>query len=201
MKEIRFCDNLEKNKALDLCSTFGLVVELKTERLILKKLSMKDIDDYIEWKSQEIYHKYLPSKVKTKDEYKNVLEKIVKGYDDKQNPSLIWGVFFNNKLIGTVSIEDWNKTHKWCEIGWGLNPKFQKQGFAYESIRCLIKYIFEELQMNRISIVIWDGNESSKNLAKKLGFVQEGIERKARYKNNKFIDLYCYGLLKEEWKN
>ena len=54
--------------------------------------------------------------------------------------------------------------------------------------------------VNRISIVIWDGNNASKKLAEKLGFVQEGIERKARIKNDKYIDLYCYGLLKEEWE-
>ena len=57
------------------------------------------------------------------------------------------------------------------------------------------------LQMNRIDANIWDGNDASKKLAQKLGFVQEGIQRKARIKNGKLIDLYCYGLLKEEWEN
>ena len=177
------------------------VVEFRTARLVLKKLSYSDFEDYAEWKSQDIYHDHLPSKAKTKEEYKKAIESIIKGYEDKDDPNLIWGVFYKNKLIGSVSIEDWNTTHKWCEIGWGLNPKFQNQGFAYESTKCLVEHIFEKLKMNRISIVIWDGNEASKNLAKKLGFVQEGIERQARYKNDKFIDLYCYGLLKEEWKD
>lgn len=175
------------------------VVELKTERLVLKKISYDNVDDYIDWKSREIYHKYLPSKAKTKDEYKNTIKSIVKGYDDKKDPNLIWGVFYNSKLIGSVSIEDWNTTHKWCEIGWGLNPKYQKQGFAYEMAKALINYIFYTLKMNRISIVIWDGNDASKKLAQKLGFIHEGVERKARIKNGQFIDLYCYGLLKDEW--
>lgn len=176
------------------------VVELKTERLILKKLSFDDVNDYAEWKGQEIYHAFLPSKALGKEEYENVLCEIVKGYSDKQDPNLNWGIFYNRKLVGTVSIEDWNTTHKWCEIGWGLNPSYQKQGFAFEAVKCLINYIFEKLHMNRVSAVIWDGNDASKKLAKKLGFIQEGIDRKARYKNNQFIDLYRYGLLKDEWK-
>ena len=77
---------------------------------------------------------------------------------------------------------------------------FQKQGYAYEAVKALINHIFTTLNMNRISIVIWDGNNASKKLAERLGFIQEGIERKARIKNDKFIDLYCYGLLKEEWE-
>lgn len=175
------------------------VRSLSTERLVLKKVQLNDLEDYIEWKGNENYHEHLPSFVKSKKDYKKSIKALVKGYKNKEEPTLLWGIFLNGKLIGSVSIEDWNTTHKWCEIGWGLNPKFQNQGFAYEAVKCLINYIFNILQMNRIEAFIWDKNDSSKKLAKKLGFVQEGIERKARIKNNKFIDLYCYGLLKEEW--
>ena len=75
------------------------VVELKTERLVLKKLSFNDVDDYTEWKCQDIYHAHLPSKAKTKDEYKNTIDSIVKGYEDNEDPNLIWGVFYNDKFI------------------------------------------------------------------------------------------------------
>jgi len=175
------------------------VEELKTERLSLKKISIEDLDDYIDWKTQKEYYEFLPGSPKTKDDYKNSLQKATDNYDNEENPTLIWGIYLNNKLIGSVAIEDWNTTHKWCEIGWGLNPKFQKQGYAFEAVKCLINHIFDDLKMNRISIVIWDGNNASKKLAEKLGFIQEGIERKARIKNDEYIDLYCYGLLKEEW--
>ena len=54
--------------------------------------------------------------------------------------------------------------------------------------------------MNRVSAVVWNGNNLSKHLAEKLGFVREGVDRKARFKNGHYIDLYRYGLLKEEWE-
>lgn len=176
------------------------VEELKTERLKLNKLSNKDLLDYIEWKSQEQYHQFLPSRAKTTEEHEIEFADLIKNYNDKDEPRLVWGIFKNSKLIGSVSIEDWNTTHKWCEIGWGLNPRFQKQGFAYEAVKTLINYIFNVLNMNRISAVIWNGNDSSKKLALKCGFVQEGIMRKARVKNGETLDVYCYGLLKEEWQ-
>lgn len=176
------------------------VCELKTERLILKKLNMTNIGDYIEWKQQEEYHTHLPSTSKTNEYYKESFAELINDYDNQEEPTLLWGIFLKGKLIGSVSIEDWNTTHKWCEIGWGLNPKYQNQGFAYEASHKLIEYIFITLGMNRISANIWDGNNASKKLALKLGFIQEGIERKARYKNDKYIDLYCYGLLKEDWQ-
>lgn len=172
---------------------------LYTQRLVLKKLTLSNLDDYVEWKSQAEYHKFLPSKPKTREEYLLDLQQIIAGYDNEIEPVLLWGIFFDNKLIGTISIEDWNTTHKWCELGWGVNPKYQKQGFAYEAVKAVMMYIFDDLKMNRVSVVIWDGNEDSKRLAKKLGFVEEGISRQARYKGDKFIDLYHYGILKSEW--
>ncbi len=176
------------------------VEELKTERLELKKITHSDLDDYAEWKGQEDYHAFLPSKAKSKEDYKNSIANIVKGYENKEKPTLLWGIFLNNKLIGSVSIENWDIVNKWCEIGWGINPKFQKQGLAYEAVKCLIDYIFTNIKMNKITATIWDGNEASKNLAIKLGFVQEGIEKKARIKDDKIIDVYCYRLLNEEWE-
>lgn len=175
------------------------VQQLSTERLILKKVASEDLNDYIEWKSQESYHEFLPSKPKTNTEYAATLREIIKGYDDATEPTLLWGVFFKGQLIGSVSIENWNTTHKWCELGWGLNPKYQKQGLAFEAVQGLINYIFKTLKMNRVSAVIWDGNNASKRLATKLGFVQEGIDRKARFKNNHFINVYRYGMLVDEW--
>lgn len=174
------------------------VETLKTERLVLKKITGQNLGDYTEWKSQQEYHDFLPSSPKT--DYKDTLNKIVKGYDNLEDPTLLWGIFLGDKLIGSVSIENWNTTHKWCELGWGLNPKYQHNGYAFEAVSCLINHIFNTLNMNRVSIVIWDGNNQSKHLAEKLGFVKEGVDRKARFKNGKYIDLYRYGLLKEEWE-
>jgi len=176
------------------------IQDLKTERLELKKLSMKDFDDYVEWRSQSEYHNFLPSKPKTLKEYKKSFKKVIKDYNNKQEPTLIWGLFYHNKLIGSVAIEDWNITHGYCELGWGLNPAFQKHGFANEACVAVIYYIFNVLNMNRIAAFVWEGNKASKTLAEKLGFVYEGTDRKARFKNGKFLDVYCYGLLKSEWK-
>ena len=173
---------------------------IETERLTLRKMTMNDIEDYCEWKSQDEYYQFLPGTPKDRDGQIASLKSSVEGYDSKEKPTLIWGVYLQNKLIGSVNISTISSRHKICEIGWGLNPKYHKQGYAYESVRAFINYIFDQYNMNRISIVIWDGNNASKKLAQKLGFVQEGIQRQARVKNDKVFDLYCYGLLREEWK-
>lgn len=175
------------------------VKELKTDRLVLKKITQNDLRDYIEWKSQQAYHEFLPSNPKTKEEYKKSIDAIIKGYQNKEKTALVWGIFLNNKLIGSVSIENLNIEDNSCEIGWGLNPKYQKQGYAFESVKCLVNHIFNTIKIDKILITIWDGNDSSKKLAEKLDFVLENIDSKARTKNDKSIDLHNYSLLKKDW--
>ncbi|MBQ3494047.1 MAG: GNAT family N-acetyltransferase [Clostridia bacterium] len=173
---------------------------LKTNRLTLKKLSLKNLDDFFEWHKQEQYYVYLPTKPKTKAECKKYLKNKIKGYKNKTNQVLLWGIFFNDKLVGSVNISTLSFAHRCCEIGWGISPTFHRQGIAYEAISEFIKYIFNDLNMNKIKIVYWKPNVASGGLAKKLGFANEGVERQARYKNNEYIDVICCGLLKSEWE-
>lgn len=60
------------------------VENLTTERLELKKITIKDLNDYIEWKSQHAYHEYLPSNPKSKEEYEESINSIIEGYETKK---------------------------------------------------------------------------------------------------------------------
>jgi len=47
---------------------------------------------------------------------------------------------------------------------------------------------------------VFEGNDASKKVLEKTGFVLEGTQRKNVFKENKFVDHYIYGLLKEDFK-
>ncbi len=178
------------------------IEKLETDRLILRKYKKSDLKDYIEWQSQADYHEFLPTKVKTKEEYKTSFYSSIENYDNVNNPNLTWGVELKQekKLIGSINISKISSTHKCAEIGWGLNPKYQKKGYAYESVQCFLDYLCNSLGINKVSALIWEGNEPSIKLATKLGFVLEGRERQARIKNGKFIDVLHFGILKKEYE-
>ena len=56
------------------------------------------------------------------------------------------------------------------DIGFGILPHFERLGYAFESSSRLIKGAFEELEIEEIKAITNQGNISSKNLLKKLGF-------------------------------
>jgi ribosomal-protein-serine acetyltransferase len=66
-----------------------------------------------------------------------------------------------------------------------------------ESVKLLVKFAFEELNINRIQIRCAVGNTQSSNISKKLGFKFEGIEREGElFPDGSFKDLEVYSILK-----
>ena len=56
------------------------------------------------------------------------------------------------------------------EIGFGLLPKYEGSGYAYESSSRLIKAGFEEFEIQEIKAIVSKQNISSQRLLEKLGF-------------------------------
>lgn len=179
------------------------VVNIETERLLLRKYVMADLEDYIEYRSNPKYHEFLPGKPRdNKEEYRESLEEFIKNYDKSKDPTMTWAIVLKaeNKVVGSVSVEDFWQEQKLCEIGWGVNVDYHGRGIAFEATSELINYLFSNYDLHRIQAFVWSGNEASRALALKLGFTHEGTARQARFKNGKFIDILNFGLSKNEWE-
>lgn len=68
-----------------------------------------------------------------------------------------------------------------------------------QSVRCLCRFAFNDLNINRIQIKCATLNFPSKNILKRLGFQLEGIEREGELlSDSTFTDLEIYSLLKSD---
>ena len=77
--------------------------------------------------------------------------------------------------MGTAPVKDDER-----EIGYWIGRAYWGQGLIPEASREMLRYAFEDLKMNRIWCGYYDGNEKSRRVQEKLGFVYqrktEGIE-------------------------
>ena len=66
------------------------------------------------------------------------------------------------------------------ELGYCIGKAYWGQGLIPEASREMLRYAFEELHMNRIWCAYYDGNDKSRRVQEKLGFVYqrttEGVE-------------------------
>ena len=58
-----------------------------------------------------------------------------------------------------------------CELGYWLGEPFWGRGYMPEAAHALMKRGFETLGMTRIWCGYYDGNEKSKRVQEKLGFI------------------------------
>ena len=107
----------------------------------------------------------------------------------------------DNSVFGTgiISRIDWK--NKNCSIDIKLGDNYQSKGYGSETIRLLVEYAFDELNMNSINVKIISYNIASQKIFEKNGFKNSGMLRKHIYKNGEYNDVFIYDLLKEDFLN
>ena len=106
---------------------------------------------------------------------------------------------YQDKFAGLIGFKSTDKGNKKTEIGYWLSQEHQKKGIITQSVKKLIKFAFDELELNRVQIKCAVGNTPSKNIPKRLGFSFEGIERDGELlTGNIFTDIEVYSILKSD---
>jgi [ribosomal protein S5]-alanine N-acetyltransferase len=117
------------------------------------------------------------------------------------NPGTRWALQLREDptLLGTCGLFGWNRTARKCVIGFELAAPAQGQALMNEALRAILSWGFANMELNRIEAQIHPDNQPSIQLARRLGFVQEGRLRQAGYWGGQFNDLLQFSLLRSEW--
>ena len=104
-----------------------------------------------------------------------------------------------NLFCGIISLNDINYFNRCCEISAIIGEKSSRT-FQYfpEAVKLTCKHAFETLNMNRI----YSGTiskEIDELMCRTLGFVHEGISRKAVYKNGEYHDIYHHAMTIQDY--
>ncbi|WLR57024.1 GNAT family protein [Mesobacillus subterraneus] len=178
---------------------YGSLPQLETERLILRKISLEDIDDIHTYASNPEVAKYVfwgehETRAATEEYVKMILGLYEEG---KIAP---WGIHHkeDNKLIGTVDYVSWQPQHKTAEIGYALSMDYWGKGIATEAAKELIRFGMNEMDLVRIQAKSLVENRGSERVMEKAGLEFEGILRKFIYIKGAHYDVKMYAIIKED---
>jgi ribosomal-protein-alanine N-acetyltransferase len=101
------------------------------------------------------------------------------------------------ELIGAIGIEV-NRDHDCGELGYWIGKPFWNQGYCTEAARVAVEYAFDALELNRIGAIHFTRNPASGQVMQKIGMRYEGERRQAMKRWGEYVDIACYGLLREE---
>lgn len=106
----------------------------------------------------------------------------------------------NGKYIGGCSINQTDLKNRNCTIGIMIGDKAcWSKGYGTDALNILVKFIFEELNMEKVKLSVFEFNERAKKCYEKIGFKEEGILKKEIYRNGKYYDEIIMAIFKEDW--
>jgi len=172
--------------------------ELEGSRVLLRNWNMKDVDHMFEWAKDDRVGPNAGWKPHTTKEETMV---IINSFILNQE---VWCIESKKekKPIGSIGlhVDKVRDNPQALMIGYVLNPKYWGQGLMVECCELILKYAFEELNKEIITIDHFDFNYQSRRVIEKLGFKYEGTLRKAKYRYDGLpINLCCYSMTREEY--
>ncbi|MCP4684663.1 MAG: GNAT family N-acetyltransferase [bacterium] len=88
-----------------------------------------------------------------------------------------------------------------AEMGYWIGRPFWGKGYCTEAARELVRYGFEDRNLNRIHANHFGRNTASGRVMEKIGMKYEGCLRQQVLKGGKFEDLRTYGILAGEFQS
>jgi len=82
-----------------------------------------------------------------------------------------------------------------AELGYVVAPAARGRGVATEALRLLTRWAFAELDALRLELLIGADNEPSKLVARRCGYVREGVLRSVHLKQGRRGDLEIWSRL------
>jgi ribosomal-protein-alanine N-acetyltransferase len=180
-------------------STFPV---LRTERLTLRKLLRSDAPDVLVFRGDWEVQKYNGRVFQNVKEVEALIEELHTEY--AAQVGINWAVTLTNRgtVLGLFSLHHWSKYHRRAEAGYDLARAYWGQGIASEALRAILRFGFEQLNLNRIYAGTIADNHESVRLLERLGFQREGTRRQHSWEENgTFHDSAMYGLLRHEYQD
>ena len=145
---------------------------LETDRLVLRKWTETDADSLFEYaRDPDVGPIAGWPPHKSIDESLDVIRNVFKGEE-------CYAICEKNseKAIGAIELmlnghTDMTERDDECELGYWLGKPFWGRGYMPEAAREIIRHGFEDIGMNTIWCGYYEGNQKSKRVQEKVGFI------------------------------
>ena len=97
--------------------------------------------------------------------------------------------------MGSIGLWRIEKENYRAEIGYMLDPAWQRKGIMYEAIQEVLNYGFAQMKLHSIEAQLDPRNAASAALLQKAGFVQEAYFKENYFLRGAFADTAVYSML------
>lgn len=171
---------------------------IETKRLILRRFTLDDaLPMYRNWASDPEVTKYLTWQThENAEQTKNVLESWISSYENEDK--YIWCIAKkdNDEPIGSINAFHYQEKINAMEVGYCVSRSYWHQGITSEALGAVMKYLLDEVGIDRIEARHDAINPNSGGVMRKCGMKHEGTRIRAGWTNAGIYDTELYGYVR-----
>ena len=176
---------------------------MPTGKLVkLRAIEMDDLERYLAWVNDEEVMRYLaatafPVSRGQEEEF------VRKATLQTRPPEIVFAIdtLEDGRHIGSLGLHHVQGAAHSTELGIMIGDKaYWDRGFGTDTIRTALRFAFEELNLNRVSLSVDADNGRGIACYRKCGFVEEGLLREHRYRAGQYRDTVLMAVLRAEWQ-
>lgn len=149
--------------------------QIETSRLILRAFQESDLEDFYRYASVDGVGEMAGWKHhESREETRRILDSFI-----EHDKTFALCLKENNRVIGSLGVEKYGLEDKLSEffdyrgreLGYVLSKEYWGMGLMPEAVTAVIRYLFEELNLDFLTCGYFTRNQQSKRVQEKCGFV------------------------------
>jgi len=149
------------------------------------------------------------AKIRNEPEVRKFLRQVKECTEDGQlawfesskidNTRVDFTILCDMKVVGSCIVRDIDLIRKHCEVGWFVSHEFQGKGIGIKSCKKMLKFVFNDFQMESCYAFVYSDNLKGISFAYKLGMKKAGELRNRRIRDNIYINEIIFDITRGDF--
>jgi RimJ/RimL family protein N-acetyltransferase len=170
------------------------------------KLTVEEVgvmaENFSRWQRDSEYHRLLSTEAFNPHSMKAIREWLEKNLEKDPPEFYLFMIrkLDDDRLIGEIDLGGMSLNHGDGFVGISIGEReFWGKGYGTEAMDLILRFAFLELNLQRISLDVFEYNPRAIRSYEKAGFIHEGRQRGMLNRDGQRYDLLFMGILRDEW--
>ncbi|MEO8597253.1 MAG: GNAT family protein [Candidatus Solibacter sp.] len=132
------------------------------------------------------------------DDLRRFIGKVREQFAAGRGPQCV--ILVDGAVAGSIGCHPIDWRNRSCSIGYWIDQRFQGKGVITRCCENMLDYLFDELELHRVSIHCGVANTRSCAIPERMGFTREGLLRDGEWVNDHWLDIVAWGMLDRDWR-
>jgi RimJ/RimL family protein N-acetyltransferase len=176
---------------------------VRTDRLLIRPLTLADVDAVHAYRSMPDVARYVPFEPMSREEItRRIRTRWAPTSLTDEGEAVHLGVELADTgvLVGDVMLAWTSREHATGEVGWVFNPQHGGHGYATEAARAALAMAFDGIGLHRVMARLDERNDASARVCARLGMRQEARLVENEWFKGDWSSELDFAMLDHEWR-